>query len=136
MTTEAEQVPSWDFIGQPLTVGDSVAIASTGGPTPGRLFTGRIALIHKGQICVESGHLITLVGEQHIASGGQPAHIRYATVHRITKPDGTAKPATPSDAGGSVTSHPYQGEGFLHPCTARGYGDMCGANQYQHETEE
>ncbi|MGW6583418.1 hypothetical protein ACWF76_29250 [Streptomyces globisporus] len=31
-----------------------------------------------------------------------------------------------------ITSHAYEGERFLHPCTARGYGSMCGATEYDH----
>ncbi|WP_327268785.1 hypothetical protein OG233_14005 [Streptomyces sp. NBC_01218] len=39
----------------------------------------------------------------------------------------TAEPKYP------ITSHPYQGDRFLHPCTARGYGSMCGATEYDHQ---
>ncbi|MEU3000209.1 hypothetical protein ABZ684_22020 [Streptomyces sp. NPDC006995] len=31
-----------------------------------------------------------------------------------------------------ITSHAYEGDRFLHPCTARGYGSMCGATEYDH----
>jgi len=32
-----------------------------------------------------------------------------------------------------ITTHAYQGERFLHPCTAIGYGSMCGATEWDHE---
>ncbi len=31
-----------------------------------------------------------------------------------------------------ITTHAYEGDRFLHPCTARGYGSMCGATEYDH----
>jgi hypothetical protein len=34
-----------------------------------------------------------------------------------------------------ITSHPYQGERFLFPCTALGYGSMCGATEYDHQEQ-
>ncbi|MGW0933635.1 hypothetical protein [Streptomyces sp. NPDC002666] len=35
-----------------------------------------------------------------------------------------------------ITSHAYRGEGFLHPCTALGYGSMCGSTQWDHLEEQ
>ncbi|KFK91510.1 hypothetical protein IX27_00315 [Streptomyces sp. JS01] len=35
-----------------------------------------------------------------------------------------------------ITTHAYQGDRFLHPCTARGYGSMCGATEYDHMEPE
>lgn len=34
-----------------------------------------------------------------------------------------------------IATHAYQGEGFLNPCTAVGYGSMCGSTQYDHEEQ-
>ncbi|WP_030173203.1 hypothetical protein [Streptomyces sp. NRRL S-813] len=31
-----------------------------------------------------------------------------------------------------IASHAYQGEGFLYPCTAKGYGTACGESEYDH----
>ncbi|MET7643023.1 hypothetical protein ABZS83_05140 [Streptomyces sp. NPDC005426] len=35
-----------------------------------------------------------------------------------------------------ITSHPYKGDGFLHPCTALGFGSMCGSTQWDHMEEQ
>ncbi|MGW3330266.1 hypothetical protein ACWDF9_06925 [Streptomyces rubiginosohelvolus] len=35
-----------------------------------------------------------------------------------------------------ITTHAYEGDRFLHPCTARGYGSMCGATEYDHMEPE
>jgi hypothetical protein len=34
-----------------------------------------------------------------------------------------------------ILTHAYEGEGFLHPCTAIGHGLMCGDTQYDHEEQ-
>lgn len=35
-----------------------------------------------------------------------------------------------------IATHPYQGEGYLHPCTAVGFGSMCGSTQWDHMEEQ
>lgn len=35
-----------------------------------------------------------------------------------------------------IATHAYQGEGFLNPCAAIGYGSMCGSTQYDHEEQQ
>lgn len=34
-----------------------------------------------------------------------------------------------------IATHPYQGAGFLSPCTATGYGNTCGQASHDHEDE-
>jgi hypothetical protein len=82
-------LPHADYRGQSLAVGDTIAFI-TDGPNGPVLVTGRIALIHGEQLCVESGQLITLkgvpVGGTVYRTGGLPMNpdsIRHATVHRI-----------------------------------------------------
>ncbi|MET8765833.1 hypothetical protein [Streptomyces sp. NPDC004658] len=44
----------------------------------------------------------------------------------------TDKAAVPGQQKFPISSHPYQGEGSLHPCTAKGYGTACGESEYDH----
>jgi hypothetical protein len=81
-------LPHTDYRGQHLAVGDTIAFI-TDGPNGPVLVTGRIALIHGEQLCVESGRLVTLKGVKsggRIYRAGVPEHpdtVRHATVHRI-----------------------------------------------------
>ncbi|MET8478138.1 hypothetical protein ABZV68_13145 [Streptomyces clavifer] len=34
-----------------------------------------------------------------------------------------------------ITTHAYEGNRFLHPCIAVGYGSMCGATEYDHQEQ-
>lgn len=75
-----------DFTGTPLSVGDRVAFILVFDSEPG-LYSGRIALIGKDQVCVERGTLYVVRGQQWKPSG-MPERIRYATIMRRPEEDG------------------------------------------------
>jgi hypothetical protein len=87
VTKPQPELPHTDYRGRPLAVGDSIAFISNGIDGPA-LFTGRIALIHGDQLCVESGHLLTLKGAK-VGAGvpRNPDRIRHAIVHLIADTD-------------------------------------------------
>ncbi|WP_435610871.1 hypothetical protein [Streptomyces sp. C10-9-1] len=82
-------LPARDAIGQDLAVGDRIAFIYTGDrPT---LVTGTIRLVHRTQLCVESGDLRTLTGQERGGtSADTPTHVRYGTVLRLDNAENAA----------------------------------------------
>jgi len=76
-------LPAVDFAGTPLNVGDCVAFILIFDNQPG-LYGGRIALVGKDQVCVDSGTLHVVRGSRQKPTG-KPERIRYATI--IRRPD-------------------------------------------------
>lgn len=78
------QRPHVDYTNQPLDVGDHVAFITTD-PLSGkpRLYTGRIALLGRTQVCLEFGGLRVHTGDLFQASGDKPERVYHEDLYRL-----------------------------------------------------
>jgi hypothetical protein len=85
MAPSQTDLPNVDFLGQTLAVHDRVAFISTISSLDDsrHLVTGHILVTYRGELCVESGTLVTIRGT--VAKG--PDRYHHHTVYRLPHDD-------------------------------------------------
>ena len=128
--SQTPDLPSVDFLGQTLAVHDRVAFISSTPSIDGShcLVTGHILVIHRGELCIESGILATIRGA--VAKG--PDRYHHNTVYRLPRDDQDDARiraqervdrvlALPDGPEVEDPSHPWSGQyrlGYLHGVAA------------------